>query len=332
MTTFDHTFEIDRLTEEVLDKNRWFSDLLRYWRPAGEAAGADTGNGDAPLVRDCATESDAKHLRVAFRDGYMNFYRGGQSIAKVSFGRDGLQAKIHNKYVYGGEATGKDYVTLASTGFQDPNNGKPLPYNGLHELISNANGHIGDEKRFVDLVVAHNPNVIDLEMGLPAYSKDPGKNRAPRVDLVAIEPCGGWWRVVFWEVKRVGDPRARRESDVTPEVVDQLKAYTDWFDDEDRRKSVTDAYQHTCRMLVDLHTVASSVNPDIQELGPGIRAVAADGAHPLVIDDKPRLMIIYDEENESFTRKKHLDKLLQHGGLHVQLVKNLKQLTLDVRP
>jgi hypothetical protein len=210
----------------------------------------------------------------------------------VSFGRDGLQAKIHNKYVYGGNDTGQDYVTLTSKGFHDPNNGKPLPYNGLHDLISNANGHIGDEKRFVDLVVAHNSNVIDLEMGLPAYSKAPGKNSAPRVDLVAIEQVG-WWRVVFWEVKRVGDPRARRKRDVTPEVVDQLKAYTDWFDDEVRRKSVTDAYQRTCRMLVDLHKVARPVNPDIQKLGLGIQAVAADGAPPLLIDPKPRLLIIW---------------------------------------
>jgi hypothetical protein len=249
----------------------------------------------------------------------------------VSFGRDGLQAKIHNKYVYGGNDTGQDYVTLTSKGFHDPNNGKPLPYNGLHDLISNANGHIGDEKRFVDLVVAHNSNVIDLEMGLPAYSSAPGKNHAPRMDLVAIEPVGGWWQVVFWEAKLVGDGRARCKDNGKPRVVDQLADYTDWLDDEVRRKSVTDAYQHTCRMLVGLHTVARSVNPDIQALGPGIRAVAADGAPPLVIDDKPRLMIIYDEENESFTRNGHLDKLLR-GGLYVQEVKSLKQLTLEVRP
>jgi hypothetical protein len=39
----------------------------------------------------------------------------------------------------------------------------------------------GDEKRFVDLTMAQNRNVIDLEMGLPAYAK--GQN-APRMDLV----------------------------------------------------------------------------------------------------------------------------------------------------
>jgi hypothetical protein len=330
MATFNRTFEIDRLTEEVLKENRWFSDLLRHWRPAGEAAGTDAGKGDAPLVQPCATEGQLQHLRVAFSgDRHMNFYCGGQRIAHVNFGRDGLQAKIHAKYVYGGEATGKDYVTLTSEGFQNPNNGKLLPYNGLHELISNANGHIDPEKRCVDLVVAHNPNVIDLEMGLPAYSKDPGKNRAPRVDLVVIEPCSGRWRVVFWEVKRVGDPRARRKSDVTPEVVRQLKAYTDWFDDEGRRKSVTDAYQRTCHMLVGLHMVARSVNPDIQKLGLGIQAVAADGAPPLLIDPKPRLLIICDKKNESFEENEHLDKLCKpQYNLQVKMVETLKDLAL----
>jgi hypothetical protein len=75
MTTFGRTFPIKDLTE-VLKENPWFSDLLRLWWPAGEAAGTDAGDGDAPLAPDC-TEIDAKHLRVAFRNGYMNFYRAG---------------------------------------------------------------------------------------------------------------------------------------------------------------------------------------------------------------------------------------------------------------
>jgi hypothetical protein len=146
---------------------------------------------------------------------------------------------------------------------------------------------------------------------------------------VAVEPKGGCWQIVFWEVKRVGDPRARRKSDVTPEVVRQLKAYTDWFDDEGRRKSVTDAYQRTCHMLVGLHMVARSVNPDIQKLGLGIQAVAADGAPPLLIDPKPRLLIICDKKNESFEENEHLDKLCKpQYNLQVKMVETLKDLAL----
>jgi hypothetical protein len=57
--------------------------------------------------------------------------------------------------------------------------------------------------------VSRNPDVIDLEMSLPAYSEAPEERRAPRMDLVGIEPIGDRWRVVFWEAKLVGDGRAR---------------------------------------------------------------------------------------------------------------------------
>ena len=47
-------------------------------------------------------------------------------------------------------------------------------YKGLADLrpwVSNANHYIGEEKQFVDRIVARNPNVVDLEMALPAYSQ-----------------------------------------------------------------------------------------------------------------------------------------------------------------
>ena len=65
---------------------------------------------------------------------------------------------------------------------------------------------VGHEKCFVDLIVAHNPNVIDLEMGLPAYSNAPGKNRAPRIDLRGAR-TERWLvaRSILWEAKLVDD-------------------------------------------------------------------------------------------------------------------------------
>jgi hypothetical protein len=330
MTDFNREFPIDCLSEAVLRENGWFSDLLRCWRPAGEAAGAGRGNGEASLLLDCKAENDLKHLRVAFRDGYMNFYRGGQSIAKVSFLSQKLQARLHNKYVYGRKDGGQAYVTMTSAGFPEPETGRLVPYSGLDEWISNANEYVGHEKRFVDLIVAHNPNVIDLEMGLPAYSKAPGKNRAPRMDLVALEPNGGWWQVVFWEAKLVDDGRARcRGSDAPRVVVGQLADYTDWLDDEGRKNRVVRAYQETCRMLVGLHAVARCVCPEIQELGSGIRAVAAAGAPPLGIDCKPRLVIDNCGENVSFEENKHLEKLRSAPyNLQVKMVEKLKDLVL----
>jgi hypothetical protein len=213
MTEFSREFPIKCLTPAVLKENGWFTDLLLRWRPAGDAVNSRLDDGKALLVRDYVSrKGEFQHLRVAFRENYMNFYCGGQSIAMVKFGRNGLQAEIHEKYVYGAKGRDKRYVTLTSKGFPELRKGQLVSCNSMQEWksyldqwISNANGKIEHEKRFVDLVVAHNTNVIDLEMGLPAISEIPGKKRAPRMDLVALEPHEGWWQVVLWEVKRVGD-------------------------------------------------------------------------------------------------------------------------------
>ena len=82
-------------------------------------------------------------------------------------------------------------------------------------------------------------------------------------------------------------------------------------------------------MLVGLHAVASRVCPHIQELGPGILAVAASGAPPLLIDDKPRLVIDNCAGDVAFKGKGHLDKLLNPPyNLQVKMVEKLKDLAL----
>jgi hypothetical protein len=286
---------------------------------------------DGVLVRDrVKKKGEFQHLRVAFRRNYMNFYCGGQSIAMVNFGRDGLQAKIHKKYVYGCKGAELDSVKsdpnvkLTSKGIQELSTGGLVPCCSPQEWITNANSKIGHEKRFVDLIVAHNPDVMDLEMGLPAYSDVPN---APRIDLVALEPHEGGKRVVFWEVKLVCDGRARCEGTELPEVVTQLEAYTKWLSDDVRAQEVIDAYRNNCRLLVGLHEIANSNDLDIGELGPGIQKVAASGETSLSVDPKPRLLIIYDRKDESFRQNQHLNKL-RGAGWQVQTVESLSELAL----
>ena len=80
------------------------------------------------------------------------------------------------------------------------------------------------------MIVAHNPDTIDLEMALPACSLDPKERIAPRMDLVALEPIGNRWRIVFWEAKLVDDARAPcHGDDISPKVIDQLAQYTSWL-------------------------------------------------------------------------------------------------------
>jgi hypothetical protein len=62
------------------DEPHWFKDLLSLWRPSGHCSGAEG-------------------LRIAIRNGYLNFYRLGQSVARVYCVSGELVADVHYKYV-----------------------------------------------------------------------------------------------------------------------------------------------------------------------------------------------------------------------------------------
>ena len=316
----------------------WLRDMLCLWRPPGELDG-ERGIEHAPSeAKVVPCQGDRTHLRLAIRNGYINLYREGQSVAKVGLNRAGkIQARIHNKYVRGDEMEA-GYTTLTRGGFSDPATGQFVPYEGttqLHTWIARANDHGFLEKRFVDLIVARNPNVIDVEMGLPACSTSLNERRAPRMDLVALEPIGHGWQIVFWEAKLAGDGRARCSGPVIPKlkpmVLKQLGDYTCWLRRENNSKVVALEYQNACRLLVDLHRIVKEMNPSIEELGAGIREVAADGAGPLVVDDVPRLLIDGRDFQSTETFIPHLKKL-RETGLHVKLVRSHDQMILETRP
>ena len=324
-------------SDSALGEYPWLRDMLRLWRPAGDLLGNPRKEQTSSEAHGSALSELPTHLRLAIRDGYINLYRDGQSVAKIALNRKRkIQAKIHNKYVGGDEMKG-GYTTLTNAGLEDPVTGRLVPYQGttqLNEWIERANRHRGDEKRFVDLVVARNPNVIDLEMGLPAYSMSPDERRAVKMDLVALELTKQGWRIMFWEVKLAADSRARCEGVVIPgqkpEVLKQMADYTKWLGPKKYRDLVALEYENACRLLVKLHIIAKRLNPDIQELGMGIQAVAADGAQPLLVDDKPRLLIDGRDPilTRSFIDNGHWDKL-RETGLHVQMVQSDDDMVLE---
>ena len=151
------------------------------------------------------------------------------------------------------------------------------------------------------------------------------------MDLVALEPVGNRWRILFWEAKLVDDARAPcHGDDISPKVIDQLAQYTSWLRHA-TRELVACAYQDTCRLLVAFRRLATRVNSGIEELGSGIIATAARDAPSLLVDDEPRLLIDDRTLNAAFMKNGHLDKL-RNKGLHVQMVHSLNQMTLKARP
>lgn len=255
------------------EEPHWFKDLLSLWRPSGHCSGA-TG------------------LRVAIRNGYLNFYRLGQSIARVECVSGDLIADVHYKYVLDEpppRMSKSPYLRLTKKGvsFRDT---LVAPYEGpstLLQWIAVAGGdHAGDEKSIVDELVEKNDHVVDLEMALPAWALSKG---AVRMDLVAIEDG----TVVFWEAKTVKDGRIRCNAeflaDKFPHVLEQLSHYRAFLEQDRHVKQVESAYRNTAKLLVELRKLADEIGPT---LALGCSIVAASQADRLAVAPRAALVVV----------------------------------------
>jgi hypothetical protein len=272
----------------------WFKDLLFLWRPSGQP-------------------SDKYGLRLAIRNNYLNFYRCGQSVARVACVRGKLVADVHYKYVLGERLgySGPLYLRLNAEGRFPEASGAPS-YEGpatLQQWIEDASEYVGVEKSIVDKLVEKNEHVIDLEMALPAWTPS---NLAVRMDLVAIENG----RVVFWEVKTVDDSRIRCkadfEEDKSPHVLRQLANYRDYLKQDRHSEDVALAYRETAALLVALRALADEIGPKL-ELGHCI--IAASKASRLAVAPSAFLVVVDLEaspKGSAWTswKKSHESKLI----------------------
>jgi hypothetical protein len=284
----------------------WWSDLLQHWRPSG----SDSGNDG---------------LRLTIRDGYMSFYRHGQSVAKVSVGRrSGPMLKIHLKYVVGSPTAKpgeqQHYVTLSQGGLLSCTGyvGTLGKYESRSDMLDDWIGRAGDQSRkgmgkekvYVDKIVARNSGVIDLEMGLPGFGPDKnGKLVAPRMDIVALEDHRGDSKLVFWEAKMMdnGELRASRG---LPRVCGQLQNYKSWMGNALRASQVAKAYKEHCEILLEIHDMAINRGLRIPDLGNDVMNVAKSTTLPS-LDIDPRLVIFDFEQNQSW--EAHGAKLRRNG-------------------
>jgi hypothetical protein len=291
----DHMLALENLAAPGREPN-WWQDLLRAWAPAG-----------SPLT-------NHRPLRLAVRNGYLNFYSNGQSVAKVSFERGGTpRLETHVKYV-SSDTKGQRYASLVgqTVQFKEGGRARELPYLGkstLTEWAVRANGYAGFEKKGVECVIAANPNIVDLEMGIPAWPEQatdastPERTTkfAPRMDVVALESSDeGRVRAVFWEAKTLRDGRLRSSRD-SPEALAQLQLYKNYLAREAYRTAVAKAYRDSCRILVKLHRIAAAVDGEdnLPSLGNLILSVASGSEVPTV-DTEPRLLVFPAAREKGF--------------------------------
>ena len=206
-------------------------------------------------------------LRLCIRDGYLNFYAKGQSVAELSRTRKGPRMRVHRAYVsnledleLSGGMSKSQYLTIDANALALPSSAMQLD-----RWISRAEGFACAEKRFVDDLVAENPGVVELEMALPA-SDIPGASRvAPRMDLVLVQIDGAAMpTIAFWEAKCSINSELRAKSEyemrgdgrvVGPKVVHQVHKYVAWMQEPDRSAQVAQAYRLSGFILIELHRI-----------------------------------------------------------------------------
>lgn len=255
--------EFDRCFGEFntaeLNNSSIVRELFRLWTLPGQVAASGQN----------------KSLRLAVRAGYLNFYICGQSVALVKLNKrtHHITLKIHQKYYdlvpkKDKMALGKDTITLTGDALNPPDAAKIVA-----AWVECAYSYRGAEKVFVDALIAQNPNVLDVEMGLPGDEEMlvNGRKTAPRMDVVTVADQDGQLCLNFWEAKCafnkelrkdldiiLGDPLLPKGSKVGAPVAHQLQYYMAWLDLPERegqaarRVQVAQAYQDVAKILVGL--------------------------------------------------------------------------------
>jgi hypothetical protein len=288
---------LEDLTKATGDN--WWKELIRLWTPSGCGEG----------------------LRLAVRYNTLDFYYKGSVAAHISFSpgkrKVAAPARVacHVQFIFEGKITGqkqalfhpqeglwkRDELSTART-FDEI-----IAYiRRWQESPKTGNERKAPEKIGVDAIVANSGNVIDLEMGLPAWER---KKYPLRMDLVSLEGDGDRVQIAFWEAKTFDDGRLRRENG-PPEVIGQLlgsekePGYVDYVSHGNHEADIRNAYAETCLILERLHEMKCAVMPGNSKptsLHPLVTMVAGIARLPkdemqrrLVVRGRPGLVIYAD--------------------------------------
>lgn len=316
MSIFRRQFDIDKLVAWIgSNPGSILSTLFEHWALPG-------------------VDAKSHGLRIGIRDGYLNLYRKGQSVAELRMAHDGPRVRTHSKYVFlpnQTESVGKEYITFGPDFLSSQDSQL------AEQWISTGEDFSGDEKRFVDDLISATPGTIDLEMALPAdKTQDSHDRSAPRMDLVVTQDNA----IAFWEAKCAinGELRANCAYEEQkgkyirgPHILWQLRRYQTWVEKESRRLQVRVAYVQTAKILLKLAEALGRNGPALEAWG----CLAAAGETAEVIlppgivianycpsSRVPKLrskVAIYEGAARSFVENDHEGRLKRHNATIVSV-------------
>lgn len=225
-------------------------------------------------------------IYVEIRKGNLiHVYYYGARIAEINYTRGTYSVKCHEKYVYGDQTTGREYVSCIHLLGNDITR---LKENALKFYVQESEGEDISEKRIQGRLRIDNPQrYIDSEFE-HAYLRGE-KNNLIRFDLVAVD--GNELKVE--ELKRGGDSRLRTSNmEINPpEILTQMERYAKFM------ATNQDALCVYYKTLLKIKAMLGLPMP-----------IGYDTDKPLTLDLTPILLIknLYDYSKMGMKRYKRL--------------------------
>lgn len=318
---FQRRFDDHCLRDHVRNPRSLIAALFNRWELPGQPGTPVPG---APVP-----------LRLSIRDGYVNFYANGQSVAELATPCGKPRIRLSSKYLAGAPF---GFLPSRISGGYSVIAGEDLlmdrPQELLRHIVDATRNHCGAEKCFVEHLQARNANIVEVEMALPgddglrkAVEDKNGvvnmKKVAPRMDVVVVHILAdGQPSLDFWEAKLAtnGELRATIFADGSgrnPHVVDQLTTYATWMKRPERKEQVKAAFTKSWAILDRLAEMWGKTGEARwlwKKLSDRIPTI---NPHPGIVianyDPTCSAYSGYDRQAETFVKNDHHNRLTSAG-------------------
>lgn len=180
---------------------------------------------------------DDREIFLAFRDGTINAYYRGCSLAQISLTAGEVCVRTHYKYLLkpvlaSPMITARGGIYEFPAGWRERAGGPFIETLGdLATIKRAAKPFAGGEKSFVADVIRANPNVFDVEIALTREATEEeledGKRDklADRIDIAALSTTPTGLELVFYEAKLFENQELRAGGEADARVIGQVRRY-----------------------------------------------------------------------------------------------------------